>query len=86
MNQGSPRRAQNDQAWRDDAECQSSDPFLFLARERNVDGEGQRIAVAKSVCRRCPVTAECFNFAVSLGSASGVFGGEVFSDGRVGNR
>jgi WhiB family redox-sensing transcriptional regulator len=60
--------------WRHRAACKREDPELFYP----VGTSGAalpRIAEAKSVCRRCPVAADCLDFALSSGQDSGVWGG-----------
>lgn len=51
--------------WRDRSACRDIDPELFFASPE----------LAKSHCARCPVTAECLQFAVDNSIGDGVFGG-----------
>ena len=59
--------------WRHRAACRDEDPELFFPV-----GKGgptlRQIAEAKTVCRRCPVTAECLQEATERG-LEGVWGG-----------
>ncbi|HEY3483393.1 MAG TPA: WhiB family transcriptional regulator [Streptomyces sp.] len=60
--------------WRHRAICRDEDPELF----HPVGNSGPallQLAEAKSVCRRCPVTEECRDFALDNGIDSGVYGG-----------
>ena len=60
--------------WRHDAACREEDPELFFP----VGNSGPallRITEAKAVCRRCPVNAECLNWALASGQDAGVWGG-----------
>ena len=60
--------------WRHDAICRDEDPELFFP----VGTSGpalMQIAEAKSVCRRCPVTESCLQWALESGQDSGVWGG-----------
>jgi WhiB family redox-sensing transcriptional regulator len=41
------------------------------------------ISVAKAVCADCPVREECLAGAVARREAAGVWGGELFEEGRV---
>jgi WhiB family redox-sensing transcriptional regulator len=62
--------------WQENAACRGEDMVLFFG----VDGERQpereeREKRAKAVCMRCPVRAECLDYAVSRPEASGTWGG-----------
>lgn len=60
--------------WRHRAACKSEDPELFFP----VGDTGPallQIAKAKAVCRRCPVQAQCLNWALTSGQDFGVWGG-----------
>ncbi|MBO1335544.1 WhiB family transcriptional regulator [Streptomyces sp. VRA16 Mangrove soil] len=60
--------------WLDGAACVHEDPELFFP----VGTTGpavQDVEAAKQVCRRCPVVAECLEWAVTTGQTSGVWGG-----------
>ncbi|MBC3193714.1 MULTISPECIES: WhiB family transcriptional regulator [Pseudonocardia] len=60
--------------WRHDAICRDEDPELFFP----VGTSGpalMQIAEAKSVCRRCPVTESCLQWALESGQDAGVWGG-----------
>jgi WhiB family redox-sensing transcriptional regulator len=60
--------------WRHHAACRDEDPELFFP----VGTSGPallQITEAKSVCRRCPVNAECLNWALASGQDAGVWGG-----------
>ena len=54
--------------WRADAACQGQPLATFFP----VDAS---ILAAKQFCRVCPVTAECLEFALEVGSVNGVYGG-----------
>jgi WhiB family redox-sensing transcriptional regulator len=41
------------------------------------------VAEAKSLCGGCPVRAQCLVGALSRKEPAGVWGGELFEDGRV---
>jgi WhiB family redox-sensing transcriptional regulator len=60
--------------WRHRAACRDEPGELFFA----VGSSGPallQIAEAKTVCRRCPVTVQCLDMALSMGLDHGVFGG-----------
>jgi WhiB family redox-sensing transcriptional regulator len=60
--------------WLRSAACVGEDPELFFPV--GTTGPALRdVADAKSVCARCPVTAQCLSFALSSGQTSGVWGG-----------
>ncbi|GAB3297561.1 WhiB family transcriptional regulator [Epidermidibacterium keratini] len=60
--------------WRHRAICRDEDPELFFPIG-NTGPALRQIEDAKSVCRRCPVTAECLSWALTSGQDSGVWGG-----------
>ena len=41
------------------------------------------IVAAKAICARCPVRTECFDGALARREPWGVWGGELFVNGRV---
>lgn len=60
--------------WWHRAACRDEDPELFYP----VGTSGPallQIAEAKTVCRRCPVSVECLNWALASGQDAGVWGG-----------
>lgn len=60
--------------WRHHAACRKEDPELFFP----VGTSGPallQVTEAKAVCRRCPVTAQCLNWALRTGQVAGVWGG-----------
>ncbi|MGI8577491.1 MAG: WhiB family transcriptional regulator [Nocardioidaceae bacterium] len=57
--------------------CRSNDPELFFA-ESPADVE-----LAKSLCRACPVRAECLAGALERHEPWGVWGGELLVSGTV---
>jgi WhiB family redox-sensing transcriptional regulator len=42
-----------------------------------------QVAEAKSLCGVCPVRAQCLEGALSRQEPAGVWGGELFEDGRI---
>lgn len=55
--------------WMDDALCaQIGGDHWFPAK-------GDATWRAKSICRRCPVTAECLDYALERGEPHGIWGG-----------
>lgn len=54
-----------------------TDPDLWFAKDND---EAMR---AKSACLPCPIRAACLTAAVDRGEPWGVWGGELFSSGRV---
>jgi WhiB family redox-sensing transcriptional regulator len=60
--------------WRDVAACRDTSPDLFFP----VGTTGpalEQIEQAKAVCRQCPVSAPCLEFALVTNQDSGVWGG-----------
>jgi len=60
--------------WRNHAECLGHDPELFFPDNRYNHGAIQT-ALAKGVCRPCPVRAACAQWALDTRQAHGVWGG-----------
>jgi WhiB family redox-sensing transcriptional regulator len=58
-----------DLSWQDDALCAETDPGAFYP------DKGEPAKVAKDICRRCPVIAECLDYALRNGERYGVWGG-----------
>lgn len=64
--------AEPDADWRSRAACQDVDPGIFFPG-RAEPGEKDPGAVAKAVCRACPVTQQCLE--VGMAERFGVWGG-----------
>jgi WhiB family transcriptional regulator, redox-sensing transcriptional regulator len=60
--------------WRHRALCRDEDPELFFPIGTTGPALVQ-IEQAKAVCRRCPVTQSCLDWALRAGQDSGVWGG-----------
>ncbi|WP_199432334.1 WhiB family transcriptional regulator [Qaidamihabitans albus] len=67
--------------WRHSAACRDEDPELFFPVSEMGPGARQT-AEAKAVCARCPVRAECLDYALDNGLDSGVFGGTTERERR----
>lgn len=68
------------EAWRNDARCASVDGSLaatFFSEEL------QDIATAKRICADCPVMADCLEGALERHEPYGVWGGQLFLNGKV---
>lgn len=76
------RLAEPTPAWFSRAECRGLDPGMFYP-ERGANALAEK---AKSVCRRCPVTAECLAHAVATGEHEGIRGGLTAQDRRAGRQ
>jgi WhiB family transcriptional regulator, redox-sensing transcriptional regulator len=57
--------------------CHSADPELFFSEE------SVEIAIAKSLCATCPMQRACLEGAISRAEPAGVWGGELFDNGKV---
>jgi WhiB family redox-sensing transcriptional regulator len=70
---------QPEEAWRALASCGRIDNAgeLFFSEEL------QDIAAAKNICLGCPVIAECLEGAVARAEPCGVWGGQLFLNGRI---
>lgn len=63
-----------DGSWRHDAACKELDTDLFFPEQ---GASRRRIQAAKNVCRVCPVSTECLDYALGTGSHGGIWGGMV---------
>jgi WhiB family redox-sensing transcriptional regulator len=63
--------AERRQEWRQFAACRGVDPATFFPER----GDRETVEAAKSLCATCPVAEECIEYAVSLGTRSGIWGG-----------
>jgi WhiB family redox-sensing transcriptional regulator len=64
-------------AWQFRGACRGEDPALFFAPshiERKEERDS-REAGAKSICHRCPVRADCLDYAIDTREGHGVWGG-----------
>lgn len=66
--------------WREEARCNTQSAALFDAPSGESNPR-QRIERAFTICRSCPVQADCLEDAI-IHSDSGVRGGELFSNGH----
>jgi len=69
-----------DIAWRAEARCNDNSGSmvgLFFSDEL------QDIALAKAICAKCPVMAECLEGALERREPWGVWGGQLFLNGHV---
>ena len=57
--------------------CHTADPEMYFSEEELA------VAEAKSLCGGCPVRSQCLEGALSRKEPAGVWGGELFEDGRV---
>lgn len=57
--------------------CHTADPELFFAESPAL------ISLAKSLCNACPVRVQCLDGALSRSEPFGVWGGELFDDGKI---
>ncbi len=56
-------------AWEDEARCNAYDPEIFFAPRARSERR------AKAICGKCPVTAQCLDYAVASRMDFGVWGG-----------
>ena len=62
--------------WQSDALCVQVDPEVFFPPK------GSSPAAAKMICRRCPVTATCLEWAIANNDDSGILGGMSYRERR----
>mgnify|MGYP007071578867 FL=1 len=70
------------QQWRRDAECRRLSGTVRDRVNLFFPDRGGDTATPKAVCARCPVTAECEDFAVRTGTLIGIWGQRTGSDLR----
>ncbi len=58
-----------DEDWRDRALCAQTDPEAFFPEK------GGSTREAKKICQRCPVRAECLEYALAHDERFGIWGG-----------
>ncbi|MGI9006010.1 MAG: WhiB family transcriptional regulator [Streptosporangiaceae bacterium] len=63
-----------DPDWRSQSACLTADPELFFPLS-SMGPSLEQLTEAKKVCGRCPVRAECLDFALSTRQVHGVWGG-----------
>jgi WhiB family transcriptional regulator, redox-sensing transcriptional regulator len=63
-----------DHDWRSQGACLTADPELFFPLS-SMGPALRQLTEAKKVCARCPVRAECLDFALSTHQVHGVWGG-----------
>ena len=68
--------------WRTDAACREADPELFFP-EGDSSSARSRLKTAKLICRGCPVSATCLNWALANGQEAGIWGGLTEDERRT---
>lgn len=68
--------------WRARAACRDADPELFFPIS-DMGPAARQATEAKAVCTRCPVRAECLDYAIDAGLDHGVFGGTTERERRA---
>jgi WhiB family redox-sensing transcriptional regulator len=67
-----------------DAACKGADLALFFGPDSEfVTARQQREAKAKAICARCPVKAECLEYALDARETFGVWGGTTEDERRA---
>ncbi|MFM7063862.1 MAG: WhiB family transcriptional regulator [Actinomycetes bacterium] len=57
--------------------CRNLGPALFFSDELD------DIIAAKRLCQTCPVRSDCLSEAVARGERYGIWGGQLFEEGRI---
>jgi WhiB family redox-sensing transcriptional regulator len=68
------RSARDRPDWRDGAACRNADPELFFP-DSGIGSTRAQVKMAKLICRICPVSATCLNWALASGQEAGIWGG-----------
>lgn len=70
----------SDDSWRAVAACRDADD---ATRALFFSDELPDIAAAKRICAGCPALVPCLEGAVARAEAAGVWGGQLFAEGRI---
>jgi WhiB family redox-sensing transcriptional regulator len=70
-------RIAEDLDWQDEGLCKESDPEAFFPEK------GGSTKQAKAVCRRCPITEKCLQYALDNEERYGIWGGKSEREWRV---
>jgi WhiB family redox-sensing transcriptional regulator len=63
--------------WLDGPACGGADPEMFFADQPS------QLQKAKEICAGCHLVTECLVGALERGEPAGVWGGEIFVEGRI---
>lgn len=74
-------RLGSDDNWRNDAACRESDARLFFPFG-TTGAAIEQIDAAKAICRSCPVSQACLEFALDTSQEDGVWGGKDETERR----
>jgi WhiB family transcriptional regulator, redox-sensing transcriptional regulator len=66
-----------EESWQDSALCVQTDPEAFFPEK------GGSVRQPKAICRRCPVVAECLDYALEHGERFGIWGGLTERERRL---
>jgi len=55
--------------------CEKKPEYFFPEDVPNPEERAEMTEVAKSMCRRCPITEECFTYALETNQRYGIWGG-----------
>jgi WhiB family transcriptional regulator, redox-sensing transcriptional regulator len=69
-------------SWLDLAACREVDPEIFFPISTTVAALSQ-IHEAQAICARCPVAADCLDWALRTGQGHGVWGGTTPEERRA---
>lgn len=67
--------------WRDHAACKHTFNPAMKGEETMVQHRANQQAL-KLLCAGCPVTHECYQYALQIGAKEGIWGGKVFGQKR----
>ena len=65
----------NNEEWREEASCKKIGPKIFFADNENSNESKKDVKIAKSICSKCNVRAECLNYALNNKISFGIWGG-----------
>ncbi len=76
---GIDRTSEGDRTWELQAACRAIEGAVDLFFSEELPD----IVAAKQICAACPVIAPCLEGAIARAEPCGVWGGQLFSNGRV---
>ncbi|MGW0511562.1 WhiB family transcriptional regulator [Streptomyces olivaceoviridis] len=68
--------------WRDQASCAGEDPDIFFPLS-DLAAPGTEAALARAICRRCPVLIACRTWALDHGEDDGIWGATTAAQRRA---
>lgn len=73
-----PTPSTDNWGWQEAGACRDADPELFYYAEgERSQSKTNRVLSAKAICKTCPVTQKCLNWALMVPESFGIWGGKT---------